>query len=204
MLPVLRSAKRAPANVRRLNNRKWRQRYYLVGERSRALALLNAALLLFLLLFEWWNNNLFVQRLTNKHYIFYVIFKTRWISNGIDSNEGMQNLTLHWLLAFSCHNVTRDLGIWGLKNNCPIVAFYDKQEIVVTNLLMIVYLRMGGGSLLSLNLFKLKSGYFGWMHEYTLTHVCTWNLSLQLGIVSCPGFQCSPWFPDMDHVTVSV
>ena len=43
-LPVLRSAKRAPANVRRLNNRKWRQRYCLVGERSRALALLNAAL----------------------------------------------------------------------------------------------------------------------------------------------------------------
>ena len=31
--PVLRSAKRAPANVRRLNNRKWRQRYCLVGER---------------------------------------------------------------------------------------------------------------------------------------------------------------------------
>ena len=25
--PVLRSAKRAPANIRRLNNRKWRQRY---------------------------------------------------------------------------------------------------------------------------------------------------------------------------------
>ena len=43
--PVLRSAKRAPANVRRLNNRKWRQRYCLVGELSRALALLNAALL---------------------------------------------------------------------------------------------------------------------------------------------------------------
>ena len=42
--PVLRSVKRAPANVRRLNNRKWRQRYCLVGERSRALALLNAAL----------------------------------------------------------------------------------------------------------------------------------------------------------------
>ena len=42
--PVLRSAKRAPANVRRLNNRKWRQRYCLVGERSRALALLNEAL----------------------------------------------------------------------------------------------------------------------------------------------------------------
>ena len=40
---VLRSAKRAPATVRRLNNRKWRQRYCLVGERSRALALLNAA-----------------------------------------------------------------------------------------------------------------------------------------------------------------
>ena len=29
--------------VRRLNNRKWRQRYCLVGERSQALALLNAA-----------------------------------------------------------------------------------------------------------------------------------------------------------------
>ena len=41
---VLRSAKRAPANVRRLNNRKWRQRYCSVGECSRALALLNAAL----------------------------------------------------------------------------------------------------------------------------------------------------------------
>ena len=41
--PVLRSAKRAPANVRRLNNRKWRQRYCSVGECSRALALLNAA-----------------------------------------------------------------------------------------------------------------------------------------------------------------
>ena len=40
---VLRSAKRAPANVRRLNNRKWRQSYCSVGERSRALALLNAA-----------------------------------------------------------------------------------------------------------------------------------------------------------------
>ena len=40
---VLRSAKRAPANVRQLNNRKWRQSYCLVGERSRALALLNAA-----------------------------------------------------------------------------------------------------------------------------------------------------------------
>ena len=45
-LSVLRSAKRAPANVRRLNNRKWRQRYCLVSERSRALALLNAALAL--------------------------------------------------------------------------------------------------------------------------------------------------------------
>ena len=42
--PVLRSAKRVPANVRQLNNRKWRQSYCLVGERSRALALLNAAL----------------------------------------------------------------------------------------------------------------------------------------------------------------
>ena len=40
---VLRSAKRAPANVNRLNNRKRRQRYCLVGERWRALALLNAA-----------------------------------------------------------------------------------------------------------------------------------------------------------------
>ena len=45
--PVLRSAKRAPANVRRLNNRKWRQRYCSAGERSRALALLNAALMSF-------------------------------------------------------------------------------------------------------------------------------------------------------------
>ena len=44
-IPVLRSAKRAPANVRRLNNRKCRQRYCSVGERSRALALLNAALM---------------------------------------------------------------------------------------------------------------------------------------------------------------
>ena len=42
--PVLRSAKRAPANIRRLNNRKWRQSYCSVSERSRALALLNAAL----------------------------------------------------------------------------------------------------------------------------------------------------------------
>ena len=42
-ISVLRSAKRAPANVHRLSNRKWRQRYCLVGERSRALALLNAA-----------------------------------------------------------------------------------------------------------------------------------------------------------------
>ena len=42
--PVLRSTKRAPANARRHSNRKWRQRYCLVGERSRALALLNAAL----------------------------------------------------------------------------------------------------------------------------------------------------------------
>ena len=40
---VLRLAKRAPANVRRLNNRKWRQRYCLVGKRSRAIAVLNAA-----------------------------------------------------------------------------------------------------------------------------------------------------------------
>ena len=40
---MLRSAKRAPANVRRLNNRKWRQSYCSVDERSRALALLNAA-----------------------------------------------------------------------------------------------------------------------------------------------------------------
>ena len=39
---VLRLAKRAPANVRRLNNRKWRQSYCSVGERSRAHALLNA------------------------------------------------------------------------------------------------------------------------------------------------------------------
>ena len=39
------SAKRVPANVRRLNNRKWRKRYCLVGEHSRALALLNTALI---------------------------------------------------------------------------------------------------------------------------------------------------------------
>ena len=44
---MLRSAKRAPGNVRRLNNRKWRRRYCLVGECSRALALLNAAQLSF-------------------------------------------------------------------------------------------------------------------------------------------------------------
>ena len=43
-IPVLRSAKRTPAYVRRLNNRKRRQRYCLVGERSRALAMLNAAM----------------------------------------------------------------------------------------------------------------------------------------------------------------
>ena len=43
-VPVLRSSKRAPANVRRLNNRNIRQRYCSVGERSRALALLNAAM----------------------------------------------------------------------------------------------------------------------------------------------------------------
>ena len=42
--PVLRSPKRAAANIRRLNNRKWRQSYCSVSERSRALALLNAAL----------------------------------------------------------------------------------------------------------------------------------------------------------------
>ena len=41
---VLRSAKRAPANVRRLNNISDVIFYCLVGERSRALALLNAAL----------------------------------------------------------------------------------------------------------------------------------------------------------------
>ena len=40
---VLHSAKRSPANVRRLNNRKWRQRYCLVGECMPALALLNSA-----------------------------------------------------------------------------------------------------------------------------------------------------------------
>ena len=80
-----------------------------------------------------------------------------WISNGIDSNEGIQNLTLHRLLAFSCNiNVTRDLGIWGLKNNCPIQSpFMTSMELLL--LLMIVYLRMGGGSLLSLNHFKYKN-----------------------------------------------
>ena len=40
---VLRSAKRAPANVRRLNNSSDVIFYCSVGERSRALALLNAA-----------------------------------------------------------------------------------------------------------------------------------------------------------------
>ena len=49
--PVLRSAKWAPANVSRLNSRKWRQRYCLVGEGSRALRLLNTALMSWL----WWN-----------------------------------------------------------------------------------------------------------------------------------------------------
>ena len=43
-LPVLRSAKRAPANVRQLNNISDVVFYCSVGERSRALALLNAAL----------------------------------------------------------------------------------------------------------------------------------------------------------------
>ena len=42
--PVLRSAKRVPANVRRLNNSSDVIFYCSVGERSRALALLNAAL----------------------------------------------------------------------------------------------------------------------------------------------------------------
>ena len=42
--PVLRSAKRAPANVRQLNNISDVIFYCSVGERSRALALLNAAL----------------------------------------------------------------------------------------------------------------------------------------------------------------
>ena len=41
-LPVLRSAKRAPAKFRRLNNISDIIFYCLVGERSRALALLNA------------------------------------------------------------------------------------------------------------------------------------------------------------------
>ena len=41
---VLRSAKRAPANVRRLNNISDVIFYCSVGERSRALALLNGAL----------------------------------------------------------------------------------------------------------------------------------------------------------------
>ena len=44
--PVLRSAKRAPANIRRLNNISDVIFYCSVGERSRALALLNAALLI--------------------------------------------------------------------------------------------------------------------------------------------------------------
>ena len=51
--PVLRSAKRAPSNVRRPNNRKWRQRYCLVGERLRALALLNAALIYYKYVLEF-------------------------------------------------------------------------------------------------------------------------------------------------------
>ena len=42
--PLLRSAKRAPANVRRLNNISDVIFYCSVGERSRALALMNAAL----------------------------------------------------------------------------------------------------------------------------------------------------------------
>ena len=44
-LPVLRSAKRAPAIVRPLNNSSDVIFYCSVGERSRALALLNAALI---------------------------------------------------------------------------------------------------------------------------------------------------------------
>ena len=43
--PVLRSAKRAPANIRQLNNISDVIFYCSVGERSRALALLNAALM---------------------------------------------------------------------------------------------------------------------------------------------------------------
>ena len=43
LTPVLRSAKRGPANVRRLNNISDVNFYCSVGERSRALALLNAA-----------------------------------------------------------------------------------------------------------------------------------------------------------------
>ena len=58
---VLRSAKRAPVNVRRLNNRKWRQRYCLVGERLQALALLNAALLWRGLCGPIWGSNTFMD-----------------------------------------------------------------------------------------------------------------------------------------------
>ena len=43
IIPVLRSAKRAPANVRRLNNISDVIFYCSIGERSRALALLHAA-----------------------------------------------------------------------------------------------------------------------------------------------------------------
>ena len=45
--PVLRSATRAPAKVRQLNNISDVIFYCLVGERSRALALLNAALFVY-------------------------------------------------------------------------------------------------------------------------------------------------------------
>ena len=61
---VLRSAKRAPANARRLNNRKWRQSYCSVGERSRALALLNAALVWS---FRSWN--LYSKRFSSRGFL---------------------------------------------------------------------------------------------------------------------------------------
>ena len=72
---MLRSAKRAPGNVRRLNNRKWRQRYCLVGKRSRALALLNAA--------QYYNiyENISYRYWSMVHVIFTIVKKksTKWL-----------------------------------------------------------------------------------------------------------------------------
>ena len=50
---VLRSAKRTPANIHRLNNISDVIFYCSVGERSRALALLNAALVLQMCIMQW-------------------------------------------------------------------------------------------------------------------------------------------------------